>query len=408
MKKLRRKSRSVPYRRIAVPETDHAAARLRMLQADAAKAIRRYDTLMDRVAVEDRMVHQFREQLDELFAGQKLTIQIPEYKPAPKKSKSTPEDAVLVISDSHIWKIVTPEQTQGFGHYNPKVFLERAHYLEQTVCRLLTENVANPVRRLWVPFLGDLVEGGLQHSAEMPLRGVIADQVILATWTYHQMLARLASVVPEVVVLGVGGNHARWMNLKRVPTDNHYSNIDYIVLSQLEALTHFAGPKNVKFRLCESAFDTFNACGWNFKVGHGDHLKGGDRALGIPAHAIGREVSATAQRYDAKRAMIRHGFIAGEEGEVQSPDYYLVGDKHRHLSVSTSMGRYMINGAWFTDCPYALRENFTPSRPYQMFFGVHPRMGRSWSYDLHLDVAPSGPTPYQLPPRIAEKIADFT
>jgi len=356
---------------------------------EADEAARRYKKLLKRVAHEQEIVGEFRDAvIGSIDNG--FTVNIPAPLKASRKP-GQPEDAVLVISDSHVGKIVTPGHTLGFGNYNPRVFLDRLYFIEQTVSRLLVENVANPISRLNILFLGDLVEGALSHCQEVPNRWLVADQVLLASLAYYQFVARLSRVVPEVVCRGLGGNHSRWQNQKKPPTENRYSNFDFIVLGQIQALLETSGPGNAKFILEEGAQQVFDILNSRIKIAHGDHLSGGDKALGIPAHAMGREVNATTQRYNA----------IGEK----APDYYIVGDKHRGVSASTAVGRYLINGAFFADDEFALHCNFTPCRPFQLFFGVHPKHGRSWNYELNLHTAPSQDViPYDLPARLAKKV----
>jgi len=366
---------------------------LKRAQADhklreADEAARRYKKLLGRVAHEQEIVGEFRDAVIGTIDNG-FTINIPS-PAAANKRPGQPEDAVLVVSDSHVGKLVRPRHTLGFGHYNPRVFLDRLRFMEETVSRLLRENVANPIETLHILFLGDLVEGALNHAEEIPNRWLVADQVLLASLAFYQFVARLSRVVPNVVCRGLGGNHARWMNQKKPPTANRYSNFDFIVLGQIAALLETAGPGNVKFDLDEGAFQVFDIKDWRFKVSHGDHLKGGDQALGTPSHSIGREINATTQRYNAR----------GEK----APDYYLVGDKHRFVGAATATGRYIINGAWFADDEFAMHLNFTPCRPFQLFFGVHPKHGRSWGYELNLDAAKEAPISYDLPARLLEKV----
>jgi hypothetical protein len=361
------------------------------LEADDVKRIeKQLSTLARRKAHEDRIVEHFEDHLDDCIGRKTFSIRIPTPMPPRPKCKATPEEAVLVISDPHVGKIVLPQQTLGFGDYNLKKFFDELHFLEQTVTRMIQNNIHNPVQRLHVLLLGDLVEGMLSHASEIPMRELVADQVLVASLAFYQFIARISRVVPELIVRGVPGNHGRFPNQKKPPTENRFSNFDFIVMGQIESLFRCAGPSNVKVLLEENPFQVFDIFQWRFKIGHGDHLKGGDKALGIPAHSMARDINTTTQRYAA----------IGK----QAPDYFLVGDKHRHMSASTARGRYMVNGSWFECDGYAMAENFSPNRPFQMFFGVHPTIGKTWQYDLFLDKAPAVEMQYDLPERLMEKV----
>lgn len=382
-----------PKKPAVVAETvaeDIANARQNKVLKDAQTATARYRELLTRVAVEREIASEFFDVAVDALQSGKLTINIGAPAVPKKNTNRSPEEAVLVISDTHIGKIIRPEHTLGFGNYNPKIFLDQLAFVETTVGNMLRNHLSNPIQRLNILFLGDLVEGMLNHAQEIPNRWLVADQVNFASLVLYQFIARLSRMVPEIVVRGVGGNHARWGTQKKPPTENRYSNFDFIVLAQIEAMLEAAGPSNVRFLLDEGAFQVFDIFEWRFKIGHGDHLKGGDKALGIPAHAIAREINATTQRYAAR-------------GE-RPPDYYLVGDKHRAVVAATARGRYLINGAWFVDDEFAMAANFTPSRPFQLFFGVHPTHGRSWQYDLNITAPAPAPSAYALPDRFTKKL----
>lgn len=376
-------------------EQDLAAANLAYKNREANTAIARYRELLEKTAEDNEIIETFRETIQTAFSRGQFNVVIPPPAAPRARSSRTAEEAVLVISDSHVGKIFELQHTLGFGEYNPKIYLDRAWFLQNTVTRLLQENVGNPVQKLHVLFDGDLVEGLLNHAQEVPNRQLVADQVLLAATVFYQFVVGLSRVVPSVVVRAqAGGNHGRWGTQKKVPTENRYSNYDFLVMGFIQQLVEASGPSNIKVELTEGAFDVFDIFDWRFKVGHGDHLKGGDKALGVPAHSIGREINATTQRYNS----------IGQK----APDYYIVGDKHRYVGVATATGRYLINGAWFTDDEYAMVSNFSPCRPFQLFFGVHPKHGKSWSYDLNLHNAPSlKGVPYALPQRLLNKLGRF-
>ena len=380
--------KTLPKKSWTAPD-DLDTARQQLTNRRTTELRRDYQTLLTRVAAEREMIDQFRETAQEALA-EKLIINVRPPEPR-KKSSFSKEHAVLVISDSHIGKFVSPDRTLGFGDYSPAIFLDRLAFMRDAVTSLIEHHVANPIEELHILFLGDLVEGMLNHSEEIPERMYAADQVLLASLAFYQLVASLAAVVPRVTCRGVVGNHGRWPSQKKMPTGGRYSNFDFVVMGQVQALIDLAGPENATFILEENPFQVFDILNWRFKVGHGDHLRGGDKAMGIPAHAIGREQNATTQRYAAKG--------------VKPPDYYIVGDKHRAFAGPTATGRYLINGAFFADDEFAMAMNFSPCQPFQLFFGVHPQHGRSWSYDLSLTNAkPDSGSTFSLPKRLLQKL----
>jgi hypothetical protein len=375
--------------KVTTLDGDLQAARVAAKQREAEQSTQRYKQLLQRVAIERELSDVFTQACADAISSGQLNINIDAPKLIPRSGSD--EEAALVISDSHAGKEIEPRHTLGFGHYNARIFLDRLAFIESTVASLIQNNITSPITRLHILFLGDLIEGCLNHAEEIPNRLLVVDQIMIASFAFYQFIARLSRVVPEVVVRGLGGNHARWPNQKKVPTANRYSNFDQIVLGNVAGMLFAGGPDNVKMHLEEGAFQVFDILGWRFKIGHGDHLKGGDKALGIAAHAIGREINATTQRYNS----------IGEK----APDYYIVGDKHRRLLTETATGAYLVNGAFFADDEYALSSNFPPTRPKQLFFGIHKTHGQTWTYPLGLHHAPAlEELPYTMPEVLKGKL----
>lgn len=345
-----------------------ASARDRLASDRAKRTIRAAERALEARAWEEETVGIFREAI----AGCRTApLLIPPRSRRPAKGRLS-ETAILCIGDSHVGKIVRPDATLGFGNYNLDIFSHRAWHLANVVSMLMEEKLSAPPRELVIFFLGDLVEGGLSHGAEIPSRELVADQVLYAAHTFYQVIARLSAIAP-IRVRGIVGNHGRWPGMKKMPTEARHSNLDFIVLGMIEAMAKLALPDRVSMQVSRSAFHLEEVEGHRIKIGHGDSLRGGDKALGIPAHAIGREINATTQRYSAR-------------GE-RPPAYYLVGDKHRKLEVPTATGRFLINGAWFDGDEFALHSNFTPNAPHQVFFGMDREIGKTWSYDVFLERA---------------------
>jgi hypothetical protein len=391
-------------------EEDLATARLQHKEKLAEEADRRYKRLLKQKALEAAIVDQFQEHLDDMLGEGRLCFKIGKPIVPPRRS-GKPEHAVLFISDSHAGRIVKPEETLNFGCYNPFVYCSRLKHLENTVISLLRHNIVNPVERLHLFFLGDLVDGLLEHGAEIEPRIEVADQVLLATCTFFQMIAAISRVVP-VTVRGVVGNHGRVNpKSKKTPTDGTYSNWDFVVMSQLELLSKFSNLDRVTFELDINATQVTDICGYKWMTMHGHELRGGDKALGICSHAMAKQISSSAQRYGARLA---NGIQRGTIQDLQSvkenlaPDFFVAAHRHFHASAATARGRFVFNGSFFTDDNYALASNFSPDRPHQMFCGVHEDIGRSWLYDIYLDIAPSlNSLPYVLPERLAKKVSSY-
>lgn len=362
-------------------EEDVEEARRRIAMAEARESKKKYlEVLADR-ALEDRLVDIFRERIQPFTAPS--VPPPPQFWPVPKVGRQ-PESAVLLISDTHIGQVVSTSQTNGFGYYNPRIFAERLHYIQEQVIEIIGQ-CSTGVDELHVMLLGDIVHGGLNHGAEREDNCLIADQFQLAVWALHQFLASLAFRLPRLHVTTVVGNHGRWPGQHKMPSKNRFSNLDHLVYSALQLSLQAQGLTNITMDLNDAPKQLVEIKGSRFLAAHGDHLRGGDRQFGVPIHSMTRDVNAVGQRYAA----------ADEPGI----DYFLVGDKHRSMSLPLARGEYIVNGSLVGVDEFAM--SFAPGEAMQLLFGVHPKLRKTWSFPIKVSHAPSLPVcPYHLPPQI--------
>jgi hypothetical protein len=296
--------------------------------------------------------------------------------------QSTPQSAMLLLSDTHVGKVVLPSQTLGFGVYNFDVYLARMKYLEESILSILENHTTMKIEELVVAMLGDMLDGALDHGVEAGQRNTLFTQFYMAGHATAQFLRVLAAHVPKVRIKTVVGNHPRWKNQHKMPTENRYSNLDMFYYAFVEALTKDI--PNIKWSLDAQPFTIFEVQGFTFKAAHGDHWRGGDKALGIPNHAIGRELSTTAQLFAKHRQ--------------QAPHYYVSGHLHRDIQLPHALGVVTINGGFPGLDNYSLANNFNPVDPMQFFFFVHPKFGKTAEYRLALKFAEvTDRSPYVLP-----------
>lgn len=297
---------------------------------------------------------------------------------AKRESKGHPQSAVLLLSDTHVGQVINLNQTLHQGEYNFEIFLERLKRLEEAVYSILHDHVTTKVDELVVPILGDMIHGNLAHAVEAGQRNTLFTQFYAAGHALSQFLRALATMVPLVRIYTAVGNHPRWSNQRKMPTDNRYSNLDQFLYAYMEALLRDVS--NVQWNLSHQPFAVFDVQGFSFFCGHGDNLRGGDRALGIPAHSIGRRISS---------AM---GLNARNKSAL--PNYYCFGHLHRPIQIPHTLGEVIINGGFPGLDGFGLSEGFQSYWPSQKLFLVHPKFGRAACYDLRLDVEPKAAPPY--------------
>lgn len=301
----------------------------------------------------------------------------------PNREHGKPQSAVLMLSDQHIGAVVKPGQTLTFGEYDFPMFLARQKYLEESVISIVGNHINTEVPELVIAMLGDALDGALQHSAECGQSSPMFNQCYSGAHATAQLLRNLAPHFPKIRVYSCVGNHPRYQNQHKMPTKNRYSNFDQFFYAMVRMLVRDIS--TITWDLNTQPYQVFDVNGFSFFAGHGDSLRGGDKALGIPAHAVGRTVSTTSQMFT------KFGKAA--------PNYYLFGHLHRNISLPHATGDVIINGGFPGIDGFGLSEMFTPADPMQRFFLVHPQYGKTAAWDISLKFArPDSKNPaYDVP-----------
>lgn len=309
------------------------------------------------------------------------------YSPAPEIKKLTrgsgkPQSMVLLLSDTHVGQTIRPEQTLGHGCYNFDVFLARLKFYEESVTSILRDHTTTEVPEIIVAMGGDMLDGALNHSAEAGQTTTMFSQFYGAGHAISQFLRNLSALVPRLRIHCTVGNHPRWPNQHKMPTDNRFSNFDQVLYAYLQALTKDI--RTIQWTLDEQPFALFKVQNLLCHLSHGDQLSGGDKALGIPNHAVGRMVSSNSQLF-------------GKDSSP-SPDIYLVGHLHRQIVLPHAKGSVIVNGGFPGVGPYGLIRGFSPVDPTQVCFFVHPVYGQTATYTIQLKHAKVEKTrPYEIP-----------
>ena len=299
-----------------------------------------------------------------------------------RRSSGKPQSAVLQFSDTHIGKTTSPDQTLTFGNYNFDVFLARLKYLEESVLSIVKNHINTEVPELVIPILGDMLDGTLVHSNEAAQMDPIFNQHYCGAHALAQFIRNLAPHFPKIRIYDVVGNHTRFQNQKRMPTKNRYSNFDKFLYALVRELVRDI--PTIEWTLDAQPYQIFEVQGFTFFCAHGDSLRGGDKTLGIPNHAVGRLVSTATQM------MNKYG--------RKAPNYYLVGHLHRDIVLPHATGSVLVNGGFPGIDEFGLGEMFTPADPSQKFFFMHPQYGKTATYDVSLKFAEVGPQdPYTVP-----------
>jgi hypothetical protein len=227
-----------------------------------------------------------------------------------------------------------------------------------------------------------MLDGALNHSNECGQLNPVFNQFFTGGHALAQFLRNLAPHFPKLRVYDVVGNHTRYQNQKKMPTVNKHSNFDKFLYAFVHSLVRDI--PNIEWGLTPQPYQVFEVNGFTFFAGHGETLRGGDKALGVPCHSVGRTVSTTTQLFN--------------KYEMHAPHYYLFGHLHRNISLPHATGDVIVNGGFVGVDGFGLSEMFTPADPMQKLFFVHPQYGKTAAYDISLKFARvTKNPPYEIP-----------
>jgi len=369
------KAVEVKLSRTGVPETDYEGLSVYWKRQALERGRALAEALVSRTAVD-------------VLCSRVLELAPKTYAPPPfktlkidrKKTAGRPQSAVLLFSDAHIGQEVKSKQTLGMGGYNFDIFLRRLRRLEVSVMSIIRDHTTVQVPEIVVPILGDMLHGALNHGAEAGQVNTMLAQFYSGGHAIAQFLRNISALAP-LRIYGCVGNHPRWQNQHKMPTQNRNSNFDQLLYLYIQALTRDI--PQIAWHLDDQPFATFHVQGFQFYCGHGENLRGGDKMLGIPNHAMGRMVSTTTQLFTRAGRSI--------------PAYYCVGHLHRPISLPHANGDVLVNGAFPGIDGYSLDGYFNSSRPMQRFFFMHPEFGRTAEYPIQLDLGDVTSHGYELP-----------
>jgi hypothetical protein len=363
-----------------LPETtiaeDVAAKDEKFWQRQHADLSKKYQGLLTEKSATDRLVSGIRDMAPKSYSP------APAIRSKQNRGSGKPQSAVLELSDTHIGAVVKSNQTLTFGKYDFATFLARLKYLEESVISIVNNHVNTPVPELIITMLGDMLDGALEHSNECGQLNPMFNQFFGGAHALAQFVRNLAPHFPKIRVYDVVGNHPRFQNQRRMPTVNKHSNFDKFLYAMIRELVRDV--PNIEWDLTPQPFQVFDVQGFSFFAGHGETLRGGDKALGVPNHAIGRLVSTTSQLFG--------------KNDLHAPNYYLFGHLHRPITLPHATGEIIVNGGFVGLDGFGLSEMFTPSDPLQKLFFVHPTYGKTATYDISLKFAEvTNAAPYEIP-----------
>ena len=295
--------------------------------------------------------------------------------PVPKKPtlRAAPTDKtqelVAILSDSHATESWTHDQTDGATEYGFDRFCQYLWYYGQEIIRVAAEERGKSgVKTLHVDILGDIYHGTLRLEDEVTNEFGSVPGIINVTSVLAQWLAVLAGHFSTIRVNCVSGNHGRMHHKtqsKRYVEENKDTLVYLIVKSILEA-NGLGG--RVLMHVHSSRVATITRLGHRIRIGHGDHIRGGNSIATIPIYGLSREILRQLRK-DIRQ-------VRGDHKEIALIEY-----GHWHLA-NFLEDILLINGALCPTAPWAFDELGAMADPKQWVYFVSRRYAYGWMLPL--------------------------
>jgi hypothetical protein len=311
-----------------------------------------------------------------------------------KSTKASPQEAFMLISDSHIGLSVIEEEVGGLGKYNVEKFRKRMNNYKERVIRITDlHRTTHPIDRINVCFLGDLVHGGNDAGkwGFLHTEQNVMDQIFEACSSFLELLIDLSQIFKKVKVYGIYGNHGR---IAKKGIEKKFVNWDYFIYKWIEAsLTNYS---NIDFSIPRASFQIAESFSNKILLIHGDQARSWNS---IPWYGLQRLESKYRSIMDGsktvkkmweemeKRKIDQSSMEACEFAcqYMKSFDYLVLGHFHTMGEIETpSGGRIIMNSSFIGGDDYSITDLVYNGVPAQKFFGVNHH-GKTWSYDIELD-----------------------
>jgi len=300
----------------------------------------------------------------EIKEPERVIIPAPEIKIKPLKQEATGKEGeevqVELISDCHVG-LKTPS-------YNIKVFKRRLEELQKVTVNLcLLHRKMRPIRKLVVPFLGDLVQGeqyGVQGFVEEFEISAMEQVYDVLVPEFTNFFVNLLQVYPQIEIYGVEGNHGNIQRRSAIMTKR--SNWDIVFYRALkETLSKYSRIEVRTQDMGGEWYQVIEVNGWKFLLVHGDMIVS---FQGVPFYGI------------EKRGLRWKQSI----GLTDPFDFVLSAHLHNPNELYNAGVRWWINGCMCSDSKFPLTRIGLKDIPAQYSLFVNRKHGVTARYLISL------------------------
>ena len=299
----------------------------------------------------------------------------PRYKAAkPLSSTGTPQEMVLLFSDTHGSEVVKPEQVLDMNAYNWEVMLERMAQIQRAVLSH-KEHFSAPIKKLHLWMLGDMLSGDIHEELSRTNDRPGAEAVVQFAYDCAAWIEGFVPHFEEISIAGVPGNHPR--TTKKPSAKDVHNNGDWVAYKAIEML--LSKYPSLEFDFPHSSYATrLVADRWRWLLMHGDGIR--STMPGVPWGGVVRRITTLEQQFNAAKMPL---------------DYFAMGHFHTANALDGVGVQAFLNGSVKGLDEYSLKQFGSGRRASQRLIAVHPTRGVTSTFWIDLQ-PPSPPAPEPL------------
>jgi hypothetical protein len=293
-------------------------------------------------------------------AARKLPVAPPPKYVPNKKATRTAEDMGIILSDLHIGHEHTLEETGGLSEYNLDIFMQRLENLKTAITDIYElHSKLYKIPTLHIFSLGDIVDGANTAGAWSPvwINTPIFDQVMIGYRALSDFIYYMLTLFDNVEMYSLYGNHGR---IAPNGAEKKYNNFDLFCYKYIEL--EFANQPRLKMHIEKTWWSIKEIQNHRFLMVHGDDVK----SKNPPVTAL----------LDLEKKMTGITKVI--------PDYTICGHFHNCSEYTTHNGKALMNGSFVGADVYSLSNCMPGCLPEQKLFGIHPKIGITWTYNVNL------------------------
>ena len=280
----------------------------------------------------------------------------------PSNRKHSPEHVGVILSDLHIGACHTLEDTGGIAEFNLEIFKERLEIMKVTVLDIVERHrhlYDIPVLEAFV--LGDIV-AGMNDAGQWSSNYInldIWDQMMEGVAALRDVLSTWSTAFEKINFYGIYGNHGRVGRRGQEKTSVNWDRLAY-EFCKLSLHDY----DNIEWVIPKAWFHQVEIMNHSFHLIHGDGIRG---SMGIPFYGVERAQSNISAVMD------------------NIPDYLLMGHFHTPAELQTTGSRVIMNGSFMGGDMYSIKDLRRCDKAEQKLFGIHPKQGVTWTYNIQLE-----------------------